>query len=1080
MKKSLRRELFREIRKSLNRYLSILFIVLLGVAFFTGVRASEPDMRLSMDRMADESSFMDFRILSSYGLTEGDLEAIRAVPGVSRVEGEYALDVLERSGERQTVLHLMSMTEELNRLTLVEGRMPKKAGECLIDAQLPVVSDLQIGSVLQFESGTEDPLSDSLKRKEFTVVGSCTIPYHLDFERGSSAIGNGEVTGFVLTPPSEFCMEVYTQAYAVSEDLRPLLYTSAAYETRAEEIRAAIEGITGERIDLRMEELTGDARRELEDAREEYEKAREEADGKFAEAEEKLADAEEKLESGRSELEENRRKLEEAKKTIEENEAALLEAKNSLAQEEAEIGALSASISAREQSYSARRNAWAAAKTAYEAKKRELRAKELEIRITESLPESDARNEAISALQEELAVLSRELSEAETVLSWNPQPASGEQMQIFTDKIALNVRESQLASTRTQVADGEAQLLSGKEEYEKGLAAFSEAEETLAEKEKEYEDGRADYEKEKADAEKELDEALTKIEDGEAELDAVAEPEWFILGRDTVPSYVSLDSDAGRIGALGKVFPVIFFLVAALVSLTTMTRMVEEKRTEIGTMLSLGYSTSAIAWKYVAYALSATLAGSAAGILLGEKILPWVIIHTYQIMYTNLQVIAVPYRWGLGVLASLAAAFCTVGASLFSCLSSIRKTPAVLMRPAAPKQGRKIFLERVPLIWKHLKFSQKSTLRNLFRYKKRLFMTVFGIGACMALLIVGFGLHDSIFVVIDKQFGDLWKYDGTAALSPDADETEREALYTEMEGMSEITEVLPAMAKQIDATAGKTTKTANLIIPEDPEIFMRLFSLRDRHTGEPRVLTSEGVLITEKLSKQLAVEPGGSIRLKEDEFTSRTVTVAGIVENYVYQYIYMTPEYYAGTFGKDAENSVVYFKLSEESAIDAVSERLLGSDSVQGVSRMGSSKDTIRDMLQSLNLVIMVLIVSAGLLAFVVLYNLNNINITERIRELATLRVLGYYDGELALYVYRENFILTLFGILAGVFMGKWLHSFTITTVEVDVIMFGRVVHPISYLWCILLTLGFAFIVNFIMFFRLRRIDMVESLKSVE
>ena len=1080
MKKSLRKELFREIRKSLNRYLSILFIVMLGVGFFTGVRASEPDMRLSMDVMADQAAFMDLRALCSYGITEGDLQALSALPDITAAEGEYSVDALERSGAKQTVLHVASLTENLNHIMLMEGRFPEKPGECLIDAQLPVVSEIRIGSVLHLESGTKDPLSDSLRHTELTVVGACTSPYYLDFERGSTAVGNGEVTGFALVDPDEFCMEVYTQAYLRSDALRALLYTSREYDEKLTEIKKAAEDVVPARVSVRMEELVGDAKRELADAKTKYSEARAEADEKFAEALQKLQDAETKLQEGEAELEKNRKKLENAAKKIEKNEAALLEAKEGLEKEEAEIAALSQSISQREQSYQAARAAWVAARTAYEAKKRAFQAKELELRVTESLPESEARMAAISRLEGELRALQEELSQAEQELQAHPQPDSSIQTQILTDRIALYVREAQLDKTREQISEGEEALTAGKEEYEEGLQALQEGEQTLREKQLEYSRGKADFEREKEDAEAELSEALLKIEDGEREIEAVKDPEWYILGRDSISSYVALDNDAARIGALGKVFPVIFFLVAALVSLATMTRMVEEKRTEIGTMLALGYSTAQVAGKYIIYALSATLTGSVFGILLGEKVLPWVIIKTYRIMYTNLQVTEIPYHLYYGILAAAAASFCTGGAALFSCMRSIKKTPAVLMRPAAPKQGKRIVLERISWLWKRLSFGQKSTLRNLFRYKKRLFMTIFGIGACMALLLVGFGLRDSIYVVTDKQFGDIWRYDGTIALSETADERNPADLCSEINETDGISAVLPVFQKQVDVSVNGTTKQGNLIVPADPETFMQMVSLRDRKTAEPRVLSSEGVIITEKLARQLSVEAGGSIRIKEDEFRSRTVTVAGITENYVYQYIYMTPDYYEKSFGTEAAYSLAYFCLRDEAQIDDVSEELLKQEAVLGVSQMGSSKDTIRDMLKNLNLIVLVLIASAGLLAAVVIYNLNNINITERVRELATLRVLGYYDGELAVYVYRENVILTLFGIAVGLFLGKWLHAFTIRTIEVDVIMFGRVINPQSYLFSVILTLGFAAAVNFIMFFRLRKIDMVESLKSIE
>ena len=1117
MKKTLRRELFREIRKSMNRFLSILFISMLGVAFFTGVRASEPDMRQSMDDMADQASFMDFRVLCSYGLTEGDLAAIRETEGISCAEGEYSVDVLECSGEKQSVLHLMSLPESVNQLSLKEGRFPEKPGECVIDEQLTIISDYHIGSELQLKSGTADPLSDSLKHDSYTVVGTCTSPYYLDFERGSSTIGNGDVAGYVFLPASEFTLEVYTQIYARSDGLTPLLYTSDAYETLSDEIRAGIEEIVPERKEIRMEALVGDERRSLEEGWEEYEKGREEADKAFEEAETELQDAETKLSDGEKELEKNRKKLEDAKKTIEENEALLLEQENSLAASEAALSAREASVSAREQAYQQQRDAWSQAKTARDSKKREVRTKELEISFTEALqeraksqkeelenalpeefPEGEitdaleqgseeieaaldtAYEERLQTLRAELSALQAELSALEQNLQAHPQPDSSLQMSFLMERIAISTERTQLQNTRSQLQDGRKQLEQGKADYESGLSEFTEAEETLKEKREEYENALSEYETEKENTEKELEDALRELQDGEAELAKVKEPEWYVLGRETVPSYVGLSEDAAKIGALGKVFPVIFFLVAALVSLTTMTRMVEEHRTEIGTLKALGYSTGAIAGKYIIYALLATLTGSVAGFFLGEKILPYVIISAYQILYSNLQVMSIPYRAGEGIAATIFACVSTVGAAYFSCASTVKKVPAELMRPTAPKSGRKILLEHITPLWRVLRFSQKSALRNLFRYKKRLFMTIFGIGACMALLLVGFGLHDSIYVVSEKQFDDLWRYDGSVTLDAERSDKESAELIDHMEAEAGIKSLLPAQTRSLTGISGKTEKTVNMIVPLDTAVFPEFFSLRDRRSGEGKELSDEGAVITEKLSRQLNIGVGDTLRLRDDDLSTFSVTISDITENYVYQYIYMTPEYFAKATGQDPKENVIFFRFSEDADSGQISEDLLKEDAVTGLSQTEGLKRTINDMLSSLNLVIFVLILSAGLLAFVVLYNLNNINITERVRELATLRVLGYYDGETAVYVYRENVFLTILGIIAGVFMGKALHSFTIRTVEVDQIMFGRVIHPISFLWCILLTFLFALIVNFIMFFRIRKIDMVESLKSIE
>ena len=534
--------------------------------------------------------------------------------------------------------------------------------------------------------------------------------------------------------------------------------------------------------------------------------------------------------------------------------------------------------------------------------------------------------------------------------------------------------------------------------------------------------------------------------------------------------------------AIGQVFPAVFFLVAALISLTAMTRMVEEQRIQIGTLKALGYSKFSIAGKYIAYALTATLGGSVLGVLFGEKVFPWIIIYAYKIMYQHIPDILVPYHLSYAVQATLIAVLCTLAATIFSCYRELASVPAQLMRPPAPKQGQRILLERVKIIWKHLNFSWKSSIRNLVRYKKRFFMTVFGIGGCMALMVVGFGLKDCIFVIPELQYSSIQTYDAAvyfdAGLSPE----DKEEIADSVRDESAVSDELMVRMQNLEVTAGDETEEVYLTVPESLDDVGNFLDFHSRTKPDVYSLQEDEAILTEKAADVLGVEPGDTVTLEDDDMGEKEVTIGAICENYMGHYLYLSPDYYEELFGKQAQYNGVLIKVKEgqEDQIEKVGSSLLENSNVLNVSYTSSIEDQLDDMLRSLNLVIVVLIISAGMLAFIVLYNLNTINITERKRELATIKVLGFYDTEVAAYVYRENVLLTLIGAVAGMILGWVLLQFVIVTVEVDDVMFGRVIDFTSYLYSFLFTLGFSMFVNWVMYFKLKKIDMVESLKSVE
>ncbi len=701
---------------------------------------------------------------------------------------------------------------------------------------------------------------------------------------------------------------------------------------------------------------------------------------------------------------------------------------------------------------------------------------------------SEGRNQLETAraqLEESEAQITagrEEIAQGEAAIAQGRQELEAAKAQLQAAQAEVDSGQAQIAAYEQQIADGEAQIASGRAQLEEARAQLPEQEQELADARKELEDGEADYLEGKEEAEAQIADGEQQIADAEAELADLEQPEWYLDTRDdAVEDYGEMEDNAAQIGAIGRVFPLMFFLVAALVSLTTMTRMVEEQRGHIGTMKALGYSKKDIAMKYLFYAGSATLSGGAVGILVGQKLFPYVIQVSYGIMYDCLKQPDIPYRPVFAIQAMLISFVCIMLATGLSCMNELRESPAELMRPAAPKVGKRVLLEYIPLIWKRLNFTTKSTFRNIFRYKKRLFMTIFGISATMALLVTGFGLRDSIIDLAEIQYDNIQLYDAMITFS--GTDEEKEDLGQWLEDEKDVAASTMVHMEMVDVSTEEGNGEVYLCVPENKEDFQTMTVLQNRTSEEVYTLDGEGILLTEWMADTLGVSAGDSITMeKEDGSSSQEVQVMGVVENYIMNYAYMSPQYYEKIYGEPAEFEVMYAEFTSEGQEreNELGSEILQQPGVYNVSYTSDTKREINDMLQALVLVIIVLIVTAALLAFVVLYNLNNVNITERRRELATLKVLGFYDQEVAAYVYHENIILTLMGIVVGVGLGTLLHQYIIHTIRVDMVMFGQHVSLVSFLISAVLTAVFSAFVNFVMYFKLKEINMVESLKSVE
>lgn len=1040
-KKALRKDFYMEIRRSLGRFMSIFFIVAIGCAFFSGIRASEPDMRYSGDAYFDDKNMMDIEVISTLGLTEDDLHAIEDVDGVAAVEGSYSVDVLCSEGDNQIAVHVMSLMPTMNQVQLEAGRLPEAENECAVDVDYLDESSLEIGDEITFSSGSDDDITDTLKTDTFTITGAVSSPNYIAFQRGSTTIGNGTVTAFIVVPADSFSLDVYTEIYAQVDGAKEMTAFTDEYDERIRQVMDAIEAIKAEREQIRYEEIVeeanealADARQQVSDAETELEDGKAQAEAELADARKQLEDAQAEVDSGRQEIEASREQLESSRRQLEDSQTQVDQGQEELNNN---IDALNDQID-------------------------ELNtAKEQYNTLAASGATDDVTMATLNAMYEEIQNGETAIAQAQAQIDAAKAELESGQEQINSGWDQINAGEQELADAEAQLAEAEAEIADGWEEY--------------------YE-GESEAEAEIADGEQKIADAKEELEDAENEINDLEKPEWYIYDRSNLPEYSGYGENADRMRAIGEVFPVIFFLVAALISLTTMTRMVEEQRTQIGTLKALGYERHSIAGKYLGYALLATVSGSVVGILFGEKVFPYIIINAYGIMYQHMNDIVIPYNLEYGLGAAAAALASTLLATIFSCYKELREQAAELMRPPTPKQGQRVLLERVKFIWKWLNFSWKASIRNLVRYKKRLFMTIFGIGGCMALMLVGFGLKDSIFAIVDIQYGEIQLYDGNIILSDDATEEEKSNIIKELGKDSKMAGSTEGLLAQITVGNGEEQFDVYLDVPKNVEEFSEFVVLQDRITNGTYELDDSGAVLTEKMATELGVEPGDTITIHDEDKGDLEVEISAVCENYMGHYLYMTPTYYEKVYGEKPDYNSIFYKTSDRITEEAerIGEEALTLPGALSVSYTTDLREQVDNMLGALDEVIVVLIISAGMLAFVVLYNLNTINITERQRELATLKVLGFYNGEVAMYVYRENIVLTVLGAIFGIVLGKFLHGFIIVTVEIESVMFGRNIDLSSFVYGFLLTILFSLLVNGAMYFKLKKINMVESLKSVE
>ena len=1090
----------REVHHTFPRFLSLLVLSALAVCFLAGLRATAPDMKLSADAYFDQQNLMDLHIASTLGLTQEDVDAIAEEEGVASVQGAYTIDALVPMDNQEMVVKVLSYSGEgdVNQPALVEGRLPEGEDECLVEPLFLELSGLSIGDTISLDTGEGD-YADALSVEEVTIVGTANSPLYIALDRGSSTLGTGSVDAFLILPVESFTMDYYTDAYLLAEGASELETYSDEYEELVDQLAQQLEPLSKERSALRYDE----ASQAISDAEDELAQAEEEAN-------QQLTDAEAEITSSRQELDDAKKQLEDAKKQLDSGEAQYAAGMEQLESGWRALDAASLELEDGKEQYEQGQTAYQAALALYQiqaaAVERQLETQaELEASTQARTQATQAALQAATeaALEDPLSymeVYNRVYEETyqsvyDTAYAQayaQAQENSSQWQELQTSKAQLDQTKAQLDAAKAQLNQGEIeyragvrqlessqrQLEASREELDQGWEDYETGLQQWEDGEKAYQEGYESYTQSRQEAEDQLKDGRKEVEQAKRDLTLLEDGEWYILDRNTNTGYVSYSMDADRIANLAAVFPLIFFLVAALVSLTTMTRMVEEQRTTIGGLKAMGFSRGSIAIKYVGYGFLSSVIGAVLGLAVGLTLLPWIICTAWSAMYT-IGDIHYSFEAATSLLAAGAAVGTVTLAALLACFSTLAATPAQLMRPKAPPVGKRIFLERITPLWRKLSFHYKITLRNLFRYQKRFWMTVAGIGGCAALIVTAFGVRGSIMGVMEEQFDVLYHYSAQVGLVDEITPLELEEVEDTLSESGLVDDSLACRVETVTAQSESYTLDCYLQTTPSQEELSRFVELRHRTDDVPVTLPDDGAVITEKMASLLGVEVGDTITL--DGESRVTITVADITEHYVQHYIYVSDTYYETLFGEaPTANTVLVDFPVEESGAGELESQLVSLDGVSSLTLLSDTADTFSSSMESVDYAVILIIFCAAALAFVVLMNLTNINITERLRELATLKVLGFYNREVSAYIYRENAILTVFGVLAGMVLGKFLHQWLILTVEVDMVMFDRVLDLSSYLWAAVLTVVFSLAVNLTARRKLRELDMVEALKSGE
>lgn len=1129
MSKSLIKEALRTIKRNKARFISIIAIVAVGISFYAGVSAAGPDMQQTAVDYYNNNNLMDIWMISSVGFNDSDVEEVKKVDGVEAAVGsKFADGTVMVDGKTaanidggQTICRAYGMNfdlarensdgkdnrEYINRLTLLEGRFPTAENECVIDrSDMATPKGFEMGKTIKMV-GIEENIENKLGITEYKIVGVIRTPRYISFERGQTDVGSGSLGCFIYVPESAFKMDYYTEICVTAEGADAFYPFSDEYYDFLKPTVEKIESISMNQLAVRVDEATAEYKKQLEEGEAEYEKKKQEVE---------------------SELGEAFTELEYYKNLVENGDAEIAAAQ----------AQLSAALSSKEQELTDGKNQYSTAQKEYEKKYKEWedgkkQVEEYEQRLEELQKTVNEQNTKMSELKAEIEEIQRQIdyfpvTDMELTTNESGETVTGEENPELTalknqlaekkkerrttaSSYTANVLEikqinDNLPAAKTKLTEGEKQLAQAKKELSKYEGVISSGESQLtssrqqleaqiAAKKKELEEGKvklAQYDTEYNEAYEEayakLDEAKYDIEEAKANLEAAtSNPRWFVYNRTMLAGYENYGQTAGSIEAFAKVFPVFFFVVAAMVVLTTMTRMVSEERTQIGTLKALGFTDRSIRAKYLIYALTATFIGSVIGLFAGFLSYPNAIMTAYEVVF-QVPKLTILFPAKLIVLGTVFAVASTTIATYLACRKEMLSKPADLMRAKAPKAGKRVFLENIPFVWNRMGFKAKVTTRNLMRNKKRAAVTFVGIVGCMALLLTGFGLNDSIDQILTAQFGDggISSFDAQIALKNSQISANESAIYNNVLKSENISDAMMFYNKTVVGGSDNSDETLSvyLLVPQSSEKLSEFIDLRSRTTDEKFELDDNGVLITEKFAKKVNASVGDTVSLKFSDELTLKLSVKGIVENYAYHYVYMSPALYSNIFQTPVAYNYMYAKYADgirgTDKVEDVATELMKFNDINAVVDAEQTIKTFDELFDCLNLVIAIFIISAALLAFIVLYTLTSININERRREIATLKVLGFYDRESSSYVGKENYIITAIAIAAGLVLGVYLHKVVVAQAEVNVVMFGRVIEPMSFVFAVGMTVLFAVIVNVVMHFYIKRIDMVESLKSID
>ena len=1034
MKSMMRRTTRREITGSFGRYLAIMAIIALGVGLFAGLKVTKPTMVQITDEYVTRHQLYDYRLISTFGLEEQDVETFAALDYVRAAEGAVFADVIYYAGEDDAarVASMHSLTQNVNTLELRAGRMPQAADECVVDDR--AFSEDMIGEKLYIaEDNSEDTL-ELLVYREYTIVGTVSSPAYLNFERGNTSVGNGVVSCFVFAPKEGFCFDYYSELYVkLDSDFE---IHSDAYQDEADAHQGEVEDILAAANDRRYDTVVSDVRKEIDEAQETL-------DDEAGKAEKELADALEELTKGQQEIDDNWKLLEEQEQELQDAETALTQGiadiDDGIRQLEEAIGAANDGLA--------------------------------QLRQLEQMQGAMQASGQLSA--EELAAMqaSGQLSAEElAAMQMQAQELQAQIQEVTQTLETLQANLTALRAQRVTLTEQLAQVQEGLWEISDAYVQLHEAQVEIDDGWAEYEDGRAEYETKLADGQQEINDALRELEELE-------KPSSYLLTRNENVGYVCFDNDSSIVEGIANVFPIFFFLVAALVCTTTMNRMVEEQRTQIGVLKALGYGKAAIMGKYMVYSGSAAMIGCISGFLIGSYVFPNVIWTVYGLMYSvggSGYLIDVP----LACVSVIVSLLCSIGATWLSCRIELGSVAAQLIRPKTPKAGKRIFLEYIPFVWKRMKFLHKVSARNIFRYKKRFFMMVLGVGGCMALLLTGLGIKDSIADVVIEQYDHIQTYDMAVSFRNVPTDAQRTELMNDTQGMLESS--LYYMQTSVDISFNRVTKSIELVVPEDEAQITEVLKLFDEN-GEAIAYPGAGeAVVSWKCAQKLGLHVGDTVTLRDGDMRELHVKVSGICMNYVYNYVYLCAETYDSQLGREPEYKSMWCNIAEGQDVYETGAKIMNEENTASVMIAEDTKQRFASMMSSLNYIVVLVTFCAAALAFIVLYNLTNINITERIREIATIKVLGFYSMETAAYVFRENLVLTGIGAAAGIPLGIWLHRFVMGKIDIDMVNFQVRILPQSYVFGIVLTFVFAMLVNGVMYLKLQKINMAESLKSIE